>query len=226
MERSDSVRPGITGTVSAISGTTLTVTSKKMERERTGTSASVTATAAITYTIDASKATVIGKDNTTSSLSTIAVGDMVMVQGTVSGTNIVATAIRDVPAGTKPMMNKGEEGTGSGSIIKGNGQPVVGGSVTAINGSILTITNKSNVTYTVDVTNAVVQKGRATSTPSAIAVGDSVTVQGAVNGSSITASSVIDQGVATNAEGSGDKPGGMRGFFVGIGGFFAHLFGF
>ena len=107
MMGSDSVRPGVTGTVSAISGTTLTVTSKKMERgmNKAGTS---TPAASVTYTVDASNATVT-KNNTTSTLSAIAVGDTIMVQGTVSGTNVTATTIRDLPAGTKSMMNKEQE---------------------------------------------------------------------------------------------------------------------
>ena len=122
-----------------------------------------------------------------------------MVQGTVSGTKVTATTIRD---GVMPGGMKSGTGTGAGkgapqmpSGITGNGEPVVGGNITAINGSTLTITNKSNVTYTIDATNATIMKGNATSTLSNVAVGDSVVVQGTVNGTSVTASTVIDQGV-------------------------------
>ena len=227
--------PGVFGTVSAINGTTLTVTSKMGGNDGdNGNNASAT-----TYTVNAANATII-KGNATSSLSAIAIGDTVMVQGAVSGTSITATAIRD------GVMRGGRTGVGgmmgargdasstawhAGAIgIVGNGQPVVGGAVTAISGTTLTIINKSNVTYSVNAAAATVFKGNATSSISNVAVGDKVIVQGAVNGSSIVASSVIDQGAAsTNADesnGVGMHARGMGGFFGAIGGFFQHLFGF
>jgi hypothetical protein len=219
--------PGVFGTVASISGTTLTVTSK-MPQKKTDLSGTIGMTAtAVTYTVDASNATVT-KDNAASTVSAIAVGDTVMVQGTVSGTNVTAKTIRDgvmMQKGTKPGT-PGQTGTSPAPIITGNGQPVVGGSVTAESGSILTITNKSNVTYSVDATSATIEKGNAASTLSSVAVGDTVIVQGAVNGSSITASSVIDQGATPAAGSTAPKPKGVMGFFSGIGGFFAHLFGF
>ncbi|MDE2078800.1 MAG: hypothetical protein KGI73_00250 [Patescibacteria group bacterium] len=220
-------RPGVFGTVTAISGSTLTVEQKAFAHPGTSNTAS-TATAT-TYTVDASNATVT-KNGSTISLSTVAVGDTVMVQGTVNGTNVTATAIRDgIPAGGMHRgWGKGQQGGAPATIIQGNGEPIVGGSVSAISGTTLTVTNKSNITYSVDAANATVQKGNATSTVSAIVVGDNVIVQGTVNGTSITASSVIDSGAAP-ANGSASANGkahGIFGFFQGLGGFFAHLFGF
>ena len=75
----------IVGTVSAVSGTTLTVTGRVMPKSTTP---------APNYTVDASSATV-RKDNTASNVSAIAVGDTVRVQGTRTGTNIVAKIIID-----------------------------------------------------------------------------------------------------------------------------------
>lgn len=217
--------PGVFGTVASISGTTLTVTSKMPQRPG-GTTGTATVTPT-TYTVDASNATVT-KNNAASTLSAVSVGDMVMVQGTVSGTNVTATTIHDGLVPMRAGMHPGQKPGGAqpNSIIQGNGEPVVGGSITAINGSVLTITNKSNVTYSVDATNATIEKGNATSTLSSVTVGDNVLVQGTVNGSSITASSVIDQGVAPAAGSTATPPKGVMGFFSGIGGFFAHLFGF
>jgi hypothetical protein len=209
--------PGVFGTVSAINGSTLTITSKGF-----GPNA-----AAQTYTVDASSATVM-KNNATSTLSAVVVGDTVMVQGTVSGTSVTAKTIRD----GMPAMRGDKEGTPMRpSFIQGNGQPVVGGSVTAVNGSSLTITNKGNATFTIDATHATVAKDNASSTLSAIAVGDMVIVQGTINGSAVTASSIIDQGAApaTQADDIG-TPQPHKGFIGGmmgsIGGFFKHLFGF
>ena len=82
-------RSGIAGTVSAINGTTLTVTSiNKLGWGRNGADGktpSVTPLATpapVTYTVDATNASVI-KAGVASTVPAIAVGDMVMVQGTV-----------------------------------------------------------------------------------------------------------------------------------------------
>jgi hypothetical protein len=212
------MQPGVFGTVSAVSGTTLTVTSKAM----VGPNGSNGSSSATTYTVDASNATVV-KNGATSTVSAIAVGDTVMIQGTVSGDNVTAKTIRDgvVPQGTG-------KGPGGGAIasLQGNGEPVVGGSITAISGDTLTVTNKSNVTYTIDATNATVIVKNATSTLASISTGDNVIVQGTVNGNSVTASSVIDQGAASSASGTGSPMRAIGGVFGAIGGFLQHLFGF
>jgi hypothetical protein len=199
---------GVSGTVASISGTTLTVTSKAKSSSDTST----------TYTVDASDATVT-KDGATSSVSAIAVGDTVIVQGTVSGTSVTATKINDGASQDQ-------------SAIQGNGQPVVAGSVNAISGTTITITNKSNVTYTIDATNATfVVTGITAPTISNIAVGDNLTIQGTVNGTSVVASSIIDQKATTNTDAKNSdnnksQSGFMGGMMSSIGNFFKHLFGF
>ncbi len=212
------IRPGgmgIRGTVASISGTTLTVTSSQGFSSTTATT---------TYTVDASNATVT-KSGQASSVSAIAVGDTVMIQGTVSGASVTATTIKDGVAQ---------------QAIQGNGEPVVAGSVTAISGNSITITNKSNVTYTIDATNAkFVVAGVASPTISNVAVGDNLVVQGTVNGTSVTASSVIDQKATvnpnTNNPGSnqqhqhgiiGGITSGISHMFGGFGNFFKRMFGF
>jgi hypothetical protein len=236
------MEPGVFGTVSAVSGNTLTVTS--VMRQRSNTTTTPTA-APIVYSVDATNAQVYkGSATTTVSVSNIAVGDTVMVQGTVSGTNVVATVIRDGlarPAEGSAMPGSGRKFGQNGSstpsgtaAIQGNGEPVVGGNVTAISGTTLTVTNASNVTYSIDAASTTVVKNGTSTAVSNIAVGDALIVQGTVNGNSVTASSIIDQGVKnTNASStSGQSHGGgfgfgaIGGFFGAIGGFFQHLFGF
>lgn len=223
--------PGVFGTVSAISGNTLTVTSKmrSFNRPGNGTDANTAPSTAVAtvYSVDDTNATVM-KNNATSTIANIAVGDTVMVQGTINGTTVTATMIRDgIPQmGNRPQGTKPQSQGLAKPIIQGNGQPVVGGSVTAVNGSTLSITNKSNVSYTVDATSATIQKGRATSTIESITVGDNVVVQGTVNGNSIVASSIIDQAANNNSSANTVNRGVMGGFFGAIGGFFHHLFGF
>lgn len=219
----DKAGRGVMGTVASVSGNTITVTQKAGPQSTTST----------TYTVDATNAK-IDKSGATGTISSIAVGDTVMVEGTVTGTNVVATTIHDgVPQGIGMGGQHGMQN--AAPVIQGNGQPVVAGSITAINGSVLTITNKSNITYTVDTTNAKIAVKNVLSTISGLTVGDSVIVQGAVNGTSIAASSVTDNGtmhaVATstaNTVGGAPKAHGgfMGGFFGGIGDFFHGLFGF
>jgi hypothetical protein len=241
------MRPAVFGTVASIDGTSLTVT--QGARPSFGTSTPAMATT--TYSVDASNATVF-KNNATSTISSVLVGDMVAVQGTVSGTDVTATTIRD---GVVPGMMMGHGGMGAmgsstgqrgpggyrnasstngmstgmqASPITGNGQPVIAGSISAINGNSLTITDKSNVSYTVDVTNAKIVEGQNTIAVSNLAVGDNVIIQGTVEGTSVTASSVIDQKApaAGSNPSSTTAPHNGGGIFGAIGGFFSHIFGF
>jgi hypothetical protein len=185
-------QPGVSGTVSAISGSTLTLLG------RDGTT---------TYTIDASNAKVskLGTPatagtqptSTTIAVSDILVGDSLRVQGTVSGNSVTATQIMDGKFG------------GNGNP---QGQPGVSGTVTAISGSTLTVQGKS-VTYTIDASNAKVNKitsaavgTKPTTTPIAVSdilVGDNVRVQGTVSGNSVTATQIMDGKFGGNGMGNG-----------------------
>ncbi len=236
------MQAAVYGTVSAINGSTLTVLSKAWEKPNGDNEngdnekdTPVSTSAPITYTVNASAAT-ITKNGATSTLSAITVNDTVRVEGTVSGTSVTATKIFDGVMPPKPENNHKAGGTGKAKndvptpIFKGNGQPIVAGSVTAVSSTTLTLTNKSNVTYTVDASSAIVEKGNATSTLASVVSGDNVIVQGTVNGTSIVASSVIDQGATSNTNGDSNsknnKKSESRGFFGSIGNFFSHLFGF
>lgn len=215
------MKPGVFGTVSAVNGNTITVTGKQ------GFGANAVAT---TFTVDATNAKVI-KNNVAGTVSSILVGDTIVAQGTLTGTNLVATNIRDgVVVGrglpnTNKMMNKQPEQ--ALSLITGNGQPVVVGTVSSIVGPTVVITNKSNVSYTIDATNAKITQGPNTISISNLAVGDMLVVQGTVNGNAVVASTIIDQAkpVSTTATpvANGESHGG---FFAGVGSFFAHLFGY
>lgn len=89
-ENAPTPRPAVVGTVVSISGTTLTVSSKNWQR-----SGSTTPAATTTYTVDATNAAVT-KAGTTSSVSSIAVGDQLMIKGTATGTAVTATKINVV----------------------------------------------------------------------------------------------------------------------------------
>jgi hypothetical protein len=106
--------------------------------------------------------------------------------------------------------------------VQGNGLPLVAGSVVSISGNNIMITNKSNVTYTIDATNAKMVKGPNTITVTNITVGDQILVQGTVNGNSISATSIYDQTKPLNTTGAPKA----KGVFSRIGSFFSGLFGF
>lgn len=219
------MKPALLGVVSSIgSSSTLTVNGKLgFGRNDAATSS---------FTVNASGAKVI-KNNATSTLGSIAVGDTVAIQGTVNGNVVAATVIRAgiVIGGNGPISQKGDDKKDKPKmppIVVGNGQPIVAGSVTLVGSTSLTITNKSNVTYNIDATNAKIVVGNATSTLSNIKVGDTVVVQGTINSNSIVASSIIDQKMPQAKPGNSDheKEKSKPGFFGGIGLFFSHMFGF
>lgn len=202
------MRPAVFGTVASVSGSSFTVTVPA----RGDTNAS-------TYTVNASGATVV-KGGANASLADISVGDHVVVVGTTTGSTVTASRVMD----GKGMVPFGAEGSGivhAGLAFAGNGEPVVGGTVTAVSGSTLTVKNAAGATYTVDASGAAVTNGHATSTLSSLAVDDHVLVQGAVNGSNVTASSVLVTG--TNASTTNENG---HGFFHAMGRFFVRLFGF
>jgi hypothetical protein len=138
--------------------------------------------------------------------------------------------IRD---GVPPSQKDRDEKNTPAPPTQGNGQPVIGGNVTAINGSTLTMTNKSNTSYTIDATNAKIEKKGTVSSLSNIVIGENVVIQGTINGTAIVASSIIDYGITpasptntTTTTPSNDKIKPAPGFKGAIGGFFHRLFGF
>ena len=168
--------PAASGTVTAISGSSITITNKQSNTS---------------YTVDASNATIqkftapTSSDTsgskptpTTITISGISIGDTIMVQGTVSGTNVVATKIMD-------GMMGGRGGFG------GRGHNGADGTVSAINGNTITLTGKDGKTYTVDASSASVKKV-ADSSVSNIAVGDTLMVNGTTSGTTITAKNITD----------------------------------
>lgn len=219
-------QPGVFGTVTAINGNIISVSGKLL---KSGTSTSNSTSTNVIYAVDATNAKII-KNNATSSISSVLVNDTVRVQGTVSGTNVSATIIHDGAIMNGRMGDVGRKNNGVDAIV-GDGNPIVGGKVTALSGNSITIKNASNVTYTVDATNAKIVKQGATSTISSILVGDNLMVQGPVSGSSITATFVRDQGVdqnnnlTENKDGKENKKVGA-GFWGDFRGFFRNIFGF
>lgn len=181
------------GSVTAVSGTTLTV-------EVTGRGPNGTKT---TISVDASGAVVSDKDGT-AMLSDIKVGSMIKIDGEMDGSVLDAEKIKLLP----PK----EEKPTAPAAYEGDGSPVVIGKITAISGSTLTLDNKAAADFKVDASAADFAKGGKVQVLADVAVGDTVMVQGAVTGSNVKASAVIEQ------------PGKM-GLFGFLGHFFSKMFG-
>lgn len=166
-------KPAAVGQVTAINGSTITLTDKM-----SNTTYTVDASSAKLYTHSAPSAAGQKPTQTAISVADVKVGDTLMVQGTVNGSTITATTINDgLPMG----------GRGWG----GHGRPGVRGTVTAVNGSTLTVKGQDGTTYTVDASSAKASKMQTISV-SDISVGDSVNVNGTVSGTSVTAKQVMD----------------------------------
>lgn len=204
LERSAEQIPLI-GTVTAKSGTMLTVSGKSFSDKNAASS---------TFTVDASNAKIF-KNMSTSTVAEIATGDRVSIQGTLSGTTLTAKTIRIGISGPGMGYAMGKDR----QEFVGNGQPVIAGKITAISSTSMSISNNSNTTYNVDITNAKIMQKNTSVSSTSLKIGDVVVVQGNINGTSITASSVIDQTKPIE----NNKP---TGFFGGVGNFFKHLFGF
>lgn len=170
-------RPAVIGSISSISGTTITVVSKGPRNGSLGTTAS--------YTVDVSSAKILkaaaGAAPVESSVSALSVGDMVAVQGTISGTTVTATEVVDgVRFGAGHGRGPGQ-GMDEGAI----------GTVTAINGSTITLTNKGGKVYTVDASAAKIGKIQTIQLGD-IKVGDTLGVRGSMSGTSISAKEIMD----------------------------------
>lgn len=148
-----------------------------------GTSLTLTGSNNTTYTVDASQAKLMGgmMTGTGLSLTHIQVGDKLMVVGTVNGTTITAKTLADQSF---------------------EGRNIFSGSVTAVNGSTLTISGRAKsgtTTYTLDVSGATITKGmmknQTTIQASDVVVGDHVSAVGSLSGSTVHATNVVDMGV-------------------------------
>ena len=173
----------LVGTVSAINGKSISLAAKQ-GTSSAGNKKATTTPATITFTVDASNASIF-KNNATSSISSIIVGDTIVVQGAIgSDKNITAKIIRDyvmISNQVKPTLNsKQKQGATSTLTIKGNNQPITVGTVSSITGTTITIKNrnKNNALLSVDTANAKIIQKQGIISLSNVVVGDTLIVQG------------------------------------------------
>ncbi len=170
-------KPAAAGTVTAVSGNTITLNDK-----RTGTIFAVDAGgAAIEKFVVPAGGSKTPPTLTTITVSGIAVGDNIVVQGTVSGATITATKITDGVMG------------GPGGF-RGRHAPLGNdGNINAINGTTITMQEEANeggASYNVDASKATVTNNGAAATISDLKVGDKIFVRGTVTGTNVAATTV------------------------------------
>ncbi len=207
---------GIIGKITAVDGMKITVSSPTPWNKDSKTTV---------YTVDATNAKIIKGDVENSPASSLMIGDMIVAEGTVTGTNVSATVIHD--GMWRPKWE------GAKDTFESSGDPVVGGTVTAISNTTITIKNKAGITYTIDAGAAKFGPMNGTThTLADIKVGNNLLVQGPVSNTSVTAKFVMDTSwkmgmMDDNGEDNDTENGdsGMhKGFFRGIGNFFGRWF--
>ena len=173
---------GITGTVTAISGNTLTVMGRTFDK----------GVNALSYTVNASGA-IVYKDMASVSLSAIAVSDMVFVEGTVNGTTVTATTIYDGVRKGMGRMNHDEKNKNTASTMPMAIHFDLVGTVTAgVNETSFSMKTFNGTMHTVNAPNATVHKNGASSTLTNVLLNDIVRIKGTVSGTTINATEIYD----------------------------------
>ena len=182
------------GTVTVTNGSVLTIDS-------------MTGKTKTSYTVDASSAALskgMGKGTpATIAITDVKVGDRIFAIGTLSGTSVAATSVRDL----------GQTAAKKDTESRNKPANMFTGTVTLVNGSMITATGHNTTVYTINAGTAKLVKGMgkdaATITLADIKVGDRISAVGAVSGTNVAATSVRDLGQAKPGvhahRGSGQK---------------------
>ncbi len=191
----NNLKPGITGTVTGITGTSLTVKNNQ----------------GAMFAVETANAKLQKEKGTVITISDIKIGDTVFVQGTVSGNTVAATNVFDVQI----YAEKAEEAY----------NPDISGKVTVLNGLTWTVVTDNNTSYTVDVSNAklrTLRNGEVSSkySVSNVKVGDTVWLKGSMSGTTFVATSLVDTDLTVKA-----MVDTKVGFFHRIGNWFRGWFG-
>jgi hypothetical protein len=192
-DNGNKIGPGVIGTVKSISGNSIILTCKN----------------GIDYSVDATSAK-ITKAGASITLSAIVVGDTLVVKGTVTGVNVVATAIVDGLG--KPGMAFGKEGRNEMRMTNS-----IFGQIISIVGSSFTVqtrvmpksaTTTTEWTVTTDSNTKILKNGQA-GTIGSLSAGQNVAVTGVKN---ISAQTIAANPVNIFASSSPKMMGRMMGW--------------
>jgi len=175
-------RPGANGTIAALNGDTLTLTTRQGQ-----------------VTVNVSSNTTI-EETISGTIDDLGQGDVITINGTTGNTgNLDATSIMVRPQGQTnpsfpttgtPPANGGGFTTPSGTFGGGTGRQFTIGTIIAVNGNNLTVTTSQAQVTVIIGTNTVIQK-TISGTLADLSVGDSVSAVGTTDSSdNIDASSI------------------------------------
>ncbi|MEK7063718.1 MAG: hypothetical protein AAB955_03455 [Patescibacteria group bacterium] len=119
-----------------------------------------------------------------------ALAAVMLAGGAYAGYATLASADTDAAKPAMGEMRKHFGGPGAPDGMHGKGHGVMG-TVSAINGSTITVTNLDGTSYTVEAGAATVQK-MATGSLADVTVGDRIGVHGTVSGTTVTAEHIMD----------------------------------
>ncbi len=236
---------GVSGTITAISDSAITISSAPRNfdgasgRGQPSNGQGSSSAQATTYTVKTTSSTTYTKTDV-GSVSDLAKGDTVVVigedsNGTVAATRISQTDGADFGVGPQDRsgqnddngqtpMPPGGQGPGGQGQGGGFGQRPGGftvGTISAVNGSTLTVTSQSGDSVTVTTTGDTTVSITKKIARSDLAKGDSIRVMGATSGTTVTATRVAVGDAAgfggparpggTGALGESGRPGGPAG---------------
>lgn len=191
--REDIHENGAMGIITAISGTTLTITSAQPGSATT--TLTVNAASTTVKKMAVSDATSTKPQMITQSLADLSVGERVVVRGTRTGTTIVATEIVEVPTDMpkNPIRDMAKDAIehmkDDRSMQFGRG---VVGVVQDMNGTTFNLKAMNGTVYAVNAASSTVRNGAATSSLANITNGERVAVQGDVANTTITARVIME----------------------------------
>lgn len=207
---------GVSGTVSAIDGNTITV---RAEQFGTGGSGSGDTPKTITYTVTTSNATKV-TESVAGSLSDLAAGDTVIVSGAESNGTIDAARIAQVDSSRFGRGGQSGPGTGPGSGPGsgrfGNEQEpntITFGKVRSVSGDTMVIDGASGNTLTVMTTSQTPVMITKKLELSSLKVGDRIRATGTVSGKHVAATAIVIGSPDGFGFGGGGGPGGFGGHF-------------
>ncbi len=188
------------GTIAAIDGSTLTVTTQA------GASTTVKTTSSTVVTTSA-----------TGTVADISNGDHLVVIGTTSGTTVAASRIVDrgpatdtfggPGAGGPPSGMNAPSGASGGNFGVGGFAPVTG-TVAAVDGSTVTLTTTAGTTVKVTTSSSTAVEVDKTITVSQLQTGEQVVVSGTTSGSTVTATRIREGTDLGGFRGPGSSSGG------------------
>ena len=230
MQKSERIG-GIIGEITAISGTTLTLTIKGPEDQTKTLTVDASSATFEKITFDGSVATGTKPTPSTQTINELTIGEKVAIKidGDIdeNTTSVVATMVTEL-SGDMPGRHtkEGRERIASSTKQKMHeGKRGIVGEVLSIGDDTLTVEAMNGTEYTVDAADAVIKNGTTTVSFTDIATGERIAVRGELDDTTIVANMIMTNIPETPAHKNASETGKQQSIMGKIGSFFGKLFG-